>query len=303
MKGDFYSRYYERNADERARAFCVLSLGCNRCAAKADYGHFQRRHPQYTRFSAKSGRTLDSLVLVHISSGHGTFRSAPTGVIPVPANSIFFAFPGVNHSYRYDDETGWDEEWVEFEPAAALPVLTAAGITPESPLRTFAAVPSVSDAFQSLFDASLSDGANSALLVEAAAHRVLAEAAVAWKKGDADTVAGRAVEKMRQSLVSDIAESRTVKESARLAGMSVSRMRNLFTRATGLSPKKYQMRSRLVRAGRLLRETDSPIGLVAEQTGFSSIYSFSRRFKKLLGISPKEYRIRKNTKSQGKGKR
>ena len=94
-----------------------------------------------------------------------------------------------------------------------------------------------------------------------------------------------------------------MKESARLAGMSVSRMRNLFTRATGLSPKKYQMRSRLVRAGRLLRETDSPIGLVAEQTGFSSIYSLSRRFKKLLGISPKEYRIRKNTKSQGKGKR
>ena len=58
---------------------------------------------------------------------------------------------------------------------------------------------------------------------------------------------------------------------------------------------------RLVRAGRLLRETDSPIGLIAEQSGFGSIYPFSRRFKKLLGISPKEYRISKNAKAKKKG--
>lgn len=297
-KSDFYSRYYERSAEERSRAFCVLSLGYNRIAARMDYDGFQRRHPRDRRFSDKSGRTLESLVLVHISGGHGSFRSGPSGAIPVPANSIFFVFPGVPHSYRYDDATGWDEEWIEFEPSAVLPLLAAAGITPESPLRTFPSVPSVVEAFQSLFDVSLRDEPSVSILVEAIAHCVLAEAITVWRKGDFDTAAGRAVEKMRQSLVLGIDEPRTIAESSRLAGMSVSRMRELFRQATGLSPKKYQLRARLVRAGRLLRETDLPVGVIAEQTGFESIFAFSRRFRKLLGISPSEYRLRK--KSQAK---
>ena len=69
------------------------------------------------------------------------------------------------------------------------------------------------------------------------------------------TAAG-AVERMREALVSDLSGARLVADAAQVAGMSPSRMRALFKKATGLSPKKYQMRARLVRAGRLLRETD-----------------------------------------------
>ena len=111
-----------------------------------------------------------------------------------------------------------------------------------------------------------------------------------WHKGDFGTVAGMAVERMRQLLVQSVPEPRTINESARLAGMSVSRMRDLFRQATGLSPKKYQLRTRLVRAGHLLCETDLPVGAIAEQAGFNSIFAFSRRFKKLMGVSPSEYR-------------
>ena len=99
---------------------------------------------------------------------------------------------------------------------------------------------------------------------------------------------------MRQALVSNAVEHLTVRDAARRAGKSESRMRALFKKATGLSPKKYQMRARLVRAGHLLRETDLPVGAVAEQTGFETIFTFSRRFRKLLGISPSEYRSRKS---------
>ena len=289
-KSDFYSRYYERSAEERSRAFCVLSLGYNRIAARMDYDGFQRRHPRDRRFSSKSGRSLESLVLVHISGGHGSFRSAPSGAMPVTANSIFFVFPGVTHSYRYDDATGWNEEWIEFEPSSAMPLLADAGITPESPLRTFPSLPSVAEAFQSLFDISLRNDPSASFLVPAAAHRVLAESVAMWHKGDFGTVAGMAVERMRQLLVQSVPEPRTINESARLAGMSVSRMRDLFRQATGLSPKKYQLRTRLVRAGHLLCETDLPVGAIAEQAGFNSIFAFSRRFKKLMGVSPSEYR-------------
>lgn len=292
MKSDFYVRHFDSRDCGRSRAFRVLSLGVNRCAPKLDYSGFLFRHPANHRFSKSKGRTLPSLVVVHIVSGHGMFRSEPSGELPVPANSLFFVFPGVNHTYRYDDETGWVEEWMELDPTNVLPILSEAGITAESPLRTFLSVPAVAEAFQMLMDASRQNGLAAELRVDALAHLVVAEAIAAWRKGE-DSTEGMVVEKMRQALVSNVAEHVTVRDAAHRAGKCESRMRAMFKRATGLSPKKYQMRSRLVRAGRLLRETDLPIGVIAEQTGFKSIFSFSRRFRKLLGVSPSEYRLRK----------
>lgn len=293
--GRFYSRYYGED-ETPSRAFRVLSLGVNKCAAKLDYSGFLRRHPSNHRFSKTRGRTLDSLVVVRIVNGHGVFRSKASGELPVPANSLFFVFPGVNHDYRYDDETGWDEEWMELDPTEALPLLNAAGITPKSPLRTFASASDVSEAFQNLLDASRASGVAAKMRVDALAHLVIAEAIAAWRKGtDAET--GQVVERMRQALVSDVGERTLVRDAARRAGKCESRMRDLFKQATGLSPKKYQMRARLVRAGKLLRETDLSVGAIAEQTGFESIFAFSRRFKKLLGFSPREYRARKIAKA------
>ena len=290
----FYSRYYKEH-ETVSRAFRVLSLGFNKCAAKLDYTGFLRRHPSNHRFSKTKGRTLDSLVVVHIVNGHGTFRSAASGEIPVPANSLFFVFPGVNHYYRYDDETGWDEEWMELDPTDVLPLLKAAGISPKSPLRTFTSASALADSFRDLLDASRDNGIAAEIKVNALAHLVVAEAIAAWRKG-ADAGDGQAVERMRQALVSDVGEPALVRDAARRAGKSVSRMRDLFRQATGLSPKKYQMRARLVRAGKLLRESNLSIGEIAEQTGFESVFAFSKRFKKLLGFSPSEYRTRKNTK-------
>jgi len=289
----FYSRFYKEH-ESASRAFRVLSLGYNKCVARLDYTGFLRRHPSNHRFT-KKGRTLESLVVVHIVNGHGRFRSEASGEMPVPANSVFFVFPDVNHYYRYDDETGWDEEWMELDPTEVLPLLAAAGITPKSPLRTFSSVPAVSEAFQSLLDASRVNGVGAKMRVDALAHLVVAEAIAAWRKG-ADTEDGLGVERMRQALVSDVGEPALVRDAARRAGKSVSRMRDLFRQATGLSPKKYQMRARLVRAGKLLRETNLSIGEIAGQTGFESIFAFSKRFKKLLGFSPSEYRTRKNNK-------
>lgn len=294
MSGDeYFARYYEAQLPMPGHPFGVLSLGHNHCAAKLDYTGFLRRHPSRHRFKGARGRTLESLVLVHISAGHGRFTSEATGDQPVPANSIFFVFPGVRHFYRYDDETGWDESWMELDPTAVLPMLDEAGITPAAPIRTFASAPSVAEAFKDLQDLARTERRGGRWLVDAAAHRVVAETLSLWQRGDVDTAAARAVEKMRQALVADIASARQVADAVRQAGMSASRLRDLFKKATGLSPKKYQMRARLVRAGRLLRETELPVAAIAAQTGFESVFAFSHRFSKLLGFSPTEYRRRK----------
>jgi AraC-like DNA-binding protein len=79
-----------------------------------------------------------------------------------------------------------------------------------------------------------------------------------------------------------------VTELAERSGMSVSGFRKLFRKYSGLSPMTYRNQLRIRRACDLLRVGDHNVSEVAEQTGFGSVYYFSRAFKKLTGHTPKE---------------
>ena len=67
--------------------------------------------------------------------------------------------------------------------------------------------------------------------------------------------------------------------------------RVLFKQATGLSPKQFQLEARIGRAVRLLADSDLPIREIADQTGFESVYHFSRQFKRMRGVSPAHFRV------------
>ena len=59
-----------------------------------------------------------------------------------------------------------------------------------------------------------------------------------------------------------------------------------------MTPKQYICSIRLRRARQLLAESRMPIGAVAAECGFASLYHFSRAFHEASGISPSEYRAR-----------
>ena len=57
-----------------------------------------------------------------------------------------------------------------------------------------------------------------------------------------------------------------------------------------LTPMDYLRMYRLQQAKQLLANTDAPIGLIAEQVGFNSQSYFSRCFKAIYHLSPKQFR-------------
>jgi AraC-like DNA-binding protein len=75
--------------------------------------------------------------------------------------------------------------------------------------------------------------------------------------------------------------------------MGYSRFRKIFKEMTGQSPNQYHLNLRLDRARDLLTSTTLTINEIAYQTGFDSIFYFSRLFKKKNGLPPKEYRQNK----------
>ena len=98
------------------------------------------------------------------------------------------------------------------------------------------------------------------------------------------------LEKTRGEIMHDYKRKWTLEEMAKLCGYSQSRFSSIYKETYGISPIEDLIRERIKGAGRLLRYSNMPISEVADAVGFTSLYYFSRAFKKETGVSPTEYR-------------
>lgn len=83
-----------------------------------------------------------------------------------------------------------------------------------------------------------------------------------------------------------------VEAAAAQAGLSVSRFHERFRREVGFTPAEWRTRRRIERAKQLLREPSRSVTDIALTTGFSTSQYFATTFKRLMGITPREYRQR-----------
>lgn len=76
------------------------------------------------------------------------------------------------------------------------------------------------------------------------------------------------------------------------AGLGTRTLLRRFVKATGLTPSEYHQRLRIARSRELLECTRDPIDRVAAAAGYEDSGGFRRSFKRLVGLSPGEYRRR-----------
>ena len=73
-------------------------------------------------------------------------------------------------------------------------------------------------------------------------------------------------------------------------GLTSRRLTEIFKQEYGITIKEYSDFLRLSLAKAMLSNTDKKVIDIAYESGFSSISSFNRFFKKKTGITPTEYR-------------
>lgn len=110
--------------------------------------------------------------------------------------------------------------------------------------------------------------------------------APAWFRANSDAVVGRAL----RMLHNNPAHPWTVANLAAAVGVSRASLARRFADLLGEPPMTYLTGWRLALAADLLREPDSTVGSVAQQVGYGSPFALSTAFKRVRGMSPKEFR-------------
>lgn len=95
-----------------------------------------------------------------------------------------------------------------------------------------------------------------------------------------------AVDYMRRNLH----RTMTVTEVSRVANVSVTQLFRLFKINIGESPLSYFNTMKIKRAGEQLRHTLIPVKEIAFKLGYEEPAYFTNQFRKIMGVSPKEYR-------------
>jgi AraC-like DNA-binding protein len=100
-------------------------------------------------------------------------------------------------------------------------------------------------------------------------------------------------EGIRQSLVwiqQHLEHDLYTEDLAQGAAMSVAQFYKRFTLEVGLTPNDYHVHQRIIAAKHALRNTSQSITEIALQLGMSSSQYFATVFKKIVGITPTDYR-------------
>ena len=109
----------------------------------------------------------------------------------------------------------------------------------------------------------------------------------------ADTEANnRRLLRARDAMDRDFALPLDVPSLAAIACISEANFIRSFKATFGETPHRYLQRRRIERAMYLLRTTDRSVTEVCMQCGFSSLGTFSRTFRDIVGESPSTFKER-----------
>ena len=256
--------------------------GTERCSADKFYGPIVRRD-YHVHF---------------ILSGKGTLEMGGK-VYHLRRGQIFVTVPGIEIFYYSDPEDPWHYAWVSFNGSKAALYLEKAGITLNQPIRDAFLEP---EEFLTIIEEILNHHeitvANE-LIRTALLYQILALLVNSQNQN---------LEKQKKTLPHDYSPDvyvdnalqyihnhyahAKISDIASYIGITRSYLTHIFKQKMEISPQEYLVSYRLEQGSRLLRTTKMSIGEIAEKIGYENPLTFSKIFKNVYGVSPKNYRIR-----------
>ncbi|MBL9210624.1 MAG: substrate-binding domain-containing protein [Opitutaceae bacterium] len=101
------------------------------------------------------------------------------------------------------------------------------------------------------------------------------------------------IRRVLDHLHTHFAQRVSLAQMAQIAGMSRSTFARTFEQNVGMPAVRYLITYRLEQAKNLLAQTEHSVSEICWQVGFHNHTYFDRVFRRLTGLSPREYRVRR----------
>lgn len=289
-----YHKYLPITATEKEWGFYVNTVGYTHINPREKYPSL-KGHPPTHAFTWNKGRILNGYYLVFISKGQGVFESALTTPHIISEGTCFFLFPNVWHRYKPSLKTGWEEYWVGFNGTYPDDIMSKNFFSARNPFVQVGLNEQLLILFHHLLEIVQSANPGYHQVISGIALEILGLAyTISMHKKQSEDPDKQLIHKamflLRESLEKPVDMQKLIYELP----MGYSKFRKMFKVITGHSPHQYHLNLRINKAKELLQTTELNINEIAYQTGFESEFYFSRFFKKKIGLSPTDYRLRKS---------
>lgn len=197
------------------------------------------------------------------------------------------------HSYGSDDRDPWTPMWAHFTGTEASHWRAQLGwMSRRSPCVGHLPPDRLGELGLDDVYKAMASGSATHQMIEAAValRRVFCIAArLGWATGQSCSAMDR-VTAIRDRVHQSLEKHYDLETLAAEAGMSVQYFSRVFRRLTGHAPIEYLIRQRIQRACELLDTTNLHIAAIANTVGYEDSLYFTRRFRDLMGCSPRAYR-------------
>lgn len=261
--------------DERFVDLNLYQFGWEKCEPLHSFGPHVRNH----------------FLFHYVISGKGVLHANNT-YYEIEGGTGFLIVPNEVTTYLADEHDPWNYAWIEFDGLAASSCLQRAGLSGRQPIYH----PVSHEAGRKLQNQMMNiiDHNNDSsmyligqafifmdLLMRGSGHRESSS-----NKRLRDFYMKEALSFIEQHYHLDI----SIEDIADSCGLDRSYFGRIFRDTMGSSPQKFLMIYRMAKAEKLLKESKMPIGKISSMVGYANQLHFSRAFKDIYGISPREYR-------------
>ena len=259
---------------------CLYQFGKEKTTPSQSYGPVARNHYLFHYILSGTG-----LLLADDANGN-------TKSYNVKSGQGFMIFPGQITTYISDKEIPWEYTWIEFDGLRVKEALSIAGLSVNQPVYRAR----LKDLRETMKDEMLYISANGNaapfhlighlhLFFDALLRSITPEQSSNTKRLQ-DYYVRDALTYIEQNFQNDI----SVEDIAKFCGLNRSYLGKLFRDATGKTPQQFLLSYRMIKATDLLKLTKLSIGDISCAVGYDNQLHFSRAFKKLYEMSPREWR-------------
>lgn len=224
----------------------------------------------------------------YICSGKGTFIQNGEKY-EIRAGEMFVIFPKCVVEYYPDKKNPWRYEWFSVSGRLADEFIKRSNVTVDSPVIRDIKNGKIREYVDNLVNQYLEDKtvnlgcvANLYLIFHELMEKNEGEK---QEEGYKNSYINEAMMFMKYNICTKI----YIKDIAQSLNLHPSYFVWLFTETVGMSPKQYLIDYRIKTGARLLLSENKKVEEVAKMVGYDDPLYFSREFKKVMGVSPRDY--------------